>query len=181
MDRVIPAIREANLIVWATPLYHYGMTARLKRILERTLPMAEPWMVCEEGRFSHPDRYPVPEDSKGAVLISNCGFPDGVHFGPMLEHFKYLCKTERTPLLASILRPMGELLRVPECAPLFVPLKEGLRVAGREIVLEGHLSPETEEALARPVMDERVCAAQANAYWCSCLGDATPPPGAPLP
>jgi hypothetical protein len=180
MERVLEAIRRAELIVWATPLYHFGMTARLKRILERTLPLVKPWIVPGKDRYTHPSRYPG-EGPRAWILASNAGFPDPVHFEPLEAHVRTLAGIGGVPLLASILVPMGGLLTVPECAALTAPLREALRTAGREIALDGTLSPGTREALARPFMDERAYAAQTNAFWSSRLRDETPPPEAPMP
>ena len=45
----------ADLAVLATPVYHLTMNARLKRFIERTMPMLDPLGLIEEG--GHPFRF----------------------------------------------------------------------------------------------------------------------------
>ena len=46
---LFPKWLEADLVVYATPLYNYAMTASLKAFLERTLPSLEPFLRFTRG------------------------------------------------------------------------------------------------------------------------------------
>ena len=85
MERILSAYIEADVIVYATPLYHFGMTALLKKMIERTLPIVKPFIVKIGDHYRHPSRYE--EKARKHILISTCGFPERHHFDNMVEHF----------------------------------------------------------------------------------------------
>lgn len=101
MLEVLAKIKAADILVLGTPLYHYGMTARLKRLLERTLPLADPHIIKNGDHYTHPGR--EGDFNSGMVLIANCGFPDRRHFSALEEHMRQLTKDRPERLLASIL------------------------------------------------------------------------------
>jgi len=163
MTAVLAAFRRADYVVFATPLYHFGMTALLKRLLERTLPTLDPHIVQRGDRSGHRLR---PDTNRWrAVVISNCGFPDRVHFEALLEHFKHLTGGGRG-LAAAICVAAGEALgRTYTPGGPFEWLWAALRRAGQEVVTAGHLSPETAEILARPLLPAEDYVRAANAGW----------------
>jgi len=55
-NELFPKWSEANIAVYATPLYHYTLNAAMKAFIERTLPIVEPFMVKRGDRFHHPIR-----------------------------------------------------------------------------------------------------------------------------
>jgi hypothetical protein len=160
MKGVLEQIKKADILVLATPLYHFGMTAHLKRLLERTLPLADPHIIKKGDHFSHPRRE---EHRMDMVLIANCGFPDRVHFKALEEHMRQLTKDQPDSLLASILCAGGEMLRFGGDG--FKWYYDALRRAGREIVEMGHLSSETESILAKELVPLESFLNMANAFW----------------
>ena len=81
--------READLIVFASPLYIFSVTGILKRFLDRLIPLLKPYMVVDElGVTMHPDRYPE-LGKHGFVVFSAAGFPDLKHnFDGLISTFK---------------------------------------------------------------------------------------------
>ncbi len=83
----------ADLVVYATPLYHFTLNAQMKTFIERTLPILEPFLIKkEDGKTSHPLRHPLPE----AVWLSVAGFPELSVFDE-LSHYVSFIFTEKTP------------------------------------------------------------------------------------
>ncbi|KYH30959.1 NAD(P)H-dependent oxidoreductase [Neomoorella mulderi] len=160
MPAVLEKIKTADILVLATPLYHFGMTARLKRLLERTLPLADPHIIKAGDHYTHPSRGNF---NAGMVLIANCGFPDRVHFFALEEHMRQLTKDRPQSLLASILCAGGEILGHGGAA--FDWYFKALHQAGREIVEQGHLTAETAAILARELVPREMYLNMANAYW----------------
>ncbi len=163
MEGLLEKFRRADYVVFATPLYHFGMTALLKRVLERTLPTLEPRMIERGNRTSHPLR----EGTKHwrMVLLSNCGFPERVHFDALVDHMRHVMGLGHG-LAATILIGGGEALRRaynPD-GP-FGWVFDAMRQAGREVVTEGALSPETAEILARQLAPSDVYRAVVNESW----------------
>jgi hypothetical protein len=158
MPVLLKKILAAEVIVWATPLYAYGMTARLARIIERTLPLAKADIVSTDHGYAHPSRHEKRLARK--VLISNCGFPDRRNFDALVATFeKY---TAPTGLSASILCPMGGLLGVPQMASSISWYIDAVKQAGVEVVRDGTPSPATIATLEKPLMPPEAYIQMAN-------------------
>ncbi len=152
MDQVLEKILEADVLVFATPLYDFTMTAYMKALVERILPLAEPWFVKDEqGRTSHPARYPDKE-WKG-VLISNCGFPEMGHFEPLVDSFNRMFGGFDEGQWLVVLKSAGSLLSMEGVEPGLAWFFEGMRAAGREMVEQGQVSAETKAIIDRPLTD----------------------------
>lgn len=166
MASVLDRFRAADYAVFATPLYHFGMAAKLKALLERTLPLLDPHLVRRGDLTSHDVR----EGSRFPrfVLVSNCGFPEREHFRALVEQFRHL--TGGQGPAASILVPAGEALgRSYSPAGPFAWFFDALRRAGAELVRDGRLGPETAEVLARPLVPPDLYSRMANQDFDSAL------------
>ena len=51
---LFPKWLEADLVVYASPLYHFTVNAAMKAFIERTLPILEPFLLQHNGRTYHP-------------------------------------------------------------------------------------------------------------------------------
>jgi multimeric flavodoxin WrbA len=51
-------VRDAGIIVFATPVYVDGMPGNLKNLIDRLIPTVEPYFVVREGHCRHPPRQP---------------------------------------------------------------------------------------------------------------------------
>ena len=96
----------ADLAVLATPVYHMTMNARMKRFIERTMPMLDPLGLNEEG--GHPYRF---EKVPKVAVLSVCGNWDQSMFEPLSLTVRKLCGPD---LVAEIYRNSAEALAVPE-------------------------------------------------------------------
>ncbi len=169
MDRILEEISKADSVVWATPLYHFGMTAMLKAVMERTLPMVDPHIVKKGDTYEHPMRgegsYPR------FLLFSNCGFPEFHHFDGLISQFECLFRGQEEALAEVILRPAGELFRVPvaEFQEQIRWYYEALELAGREFVSQGRISGKVHETLKKDLMPAELFVSMANDHWDRCL------------
>ncbi|WP_027338931.1 NAD(P)H-dependent oxidoreductase [Halonatronum saccharophilum] len=145
MDELIPKLLKSDMIIWATPLYHYGMTSLTKRFIERTLPLAKPEIVDCDGVYGHPGRYEVKE--KKEVLISTAGFPEDHNFEVLIEEFNKVASIDE-----RILTVMGELLSVKALERRIAWYLEAVRQSGREFVKEASFSDEIKQTLKKPLV-----------------------------
>ncbi len=74
MDWVIPEFMEADIVVFATPIYNNNIIHYLQRLTERFLPSALPWQVENGDTTRHPARHT--RKPQKTVLIASAGFPD---------------------------------------------------------------------------------------------------------
>ena len=111
MPELLEKIRQADVLVYATPLYSYSVTGLMKTYLDRNLPLALPYMIKEGDQYVHPMRHPEAWPKK-LVVISTCGFPELHQFSGLVEMFHRLTSRPALELAGMILCPGGELLKI---------------------------------------------------------------------
>lgn len=162
MAELLLKVRECDIIVYATPLYNYNITALLKAFQERMLPLLDPHIIKVGNAHRHPTRY---ETKRKMVLISNCGFPEVKHFDGMRKVFQTMEENGYVPLVGEILVPAGELLRQEALRGMSKKIFEAVFRAGVEVVRDGRVSKETEEIVQKPVLPAEEIVAMANLFW----------------
>jgi multimeric flavodoxin WrbA len=170
-NELFPKWLKSDIVVYATPLYNYGMTATMKAFMERTVPSLEPFFEIREGRMFHPLRHKGP----AAVILSVSGMPDESHFGPLSAHMKYMYAGGRQKLAAEIYRPAAEMLPSPFLKEKADDVLEATAQAGRELVQFMEVSPETMRRITQPLVDPQFFAAIANVMWKTCIAEGVTP------
>jgi len=158
---LFPKWRESDLVVYATPLYNYAMTAMLKAFIERTLPAAQPFFEIHEGRMFHPLRHKTP----AVVMLSVSGMPDEDHFSALSAHVRYLYASPGRRLLAEIYRPAAEAMTTPFFKEQLDDILDATMQAGRELVRSMEISPDTLKRITQPLVDAESFVKVANEMW----------------
>ncbi len=169
---IMERAERADLVVYASPLYHFGVIALLKKYIERTLPVIQPFLVeREDGKTTHP-----PREGRKAVtniaILGVCGFPEVSHFGAFSAHFHYIAKAGGNNgynIVAEIYRPMCEVLNNPFYAEENERVLKETEKAGFDLVTRGFVAPETVDAIAEVPEDKRSIHDAANASWNHCI------------
>jgi multimeric flavodoxin WrbA len=157
-NELFPKWRESGIVVYATPLYNYAMTAMLKAFIERTLPSNQPFFELHEGRMSHPLRHKTP----AVVILSVSGMPDEGHFHALSAHVRYLYASPGRRLLAEIYRPAAEAMTHPFFKEQLDDILDATTQAGRELVQSMKVAPETLQRITQPFIDAQSFAEAAN-------------------
>jgi len=158
MSWILERVLNANVMVFATPLYNCSMSAHMKAFHERQLPLVTPYVeINEEGEMAHPLRYPEKGRQKW-VLISNAGLPETKHFDVLLENYRRMTTLHggggHAELVGAILKGMGGAFTKAPIDPGSLDwFFDACRKAGSEVVKEGIISSETEGVLGRPLLD----------------------------
>jgi len=156
---VLEAYKGAQYVLVAAPLYVWGFPGPVKTMIDRFIPVIEPWMIPgEDGVTRHPRRY---ELSPKAVLISSCGFPEMKHFDLMRAHFKLMCDNSGWTWAGEILIPGAAVYGIPG---VFDFKHDAIRSAGRELV-SGVISPETTAEIAKNVLSAEDSRNLVNGYF----------------
>lgn len=163
-----PKWLESDVVIYATPLYHFTMNAVLKAFIERTLPVLEPWIIQRNGKSTHPLRHPHP----AVVVLSVAGFLDDDVFDLLSSHMRFLF---REGLLAEIYRPGAESLDMPPLAEKTQDILEALVQAGRELVEQRRVAEATMARIRQPLGDPQAFAAMANVFWRTCIAERVTP------
>jgi len=160
MDTLLQQYIDADVVIWATPLYHHGMTSILKTFVERMLPINEPYIVKKDGKFTHPERCDT--SGKRNILISNCGFPEHHNFDILIQSFKRITKDQ---IDESILCIMGELLSKKPLGGRIKWYFEAIENAGKEYAQNKHFDSDTRNTLAQPLVPLEDFIEMANLSW----------------
>lgn len=109
MAILLEKLAEADIWVFASPLYWDGVTGLLKNIFDRMLPLLEPNIELYDGHCRHPLRKNVKQGK--IVLISTCGFWESDNFEPLVIHVQAICKNIHREFAGALLRPHGAHLK----------------------------------------------------------------------
>lgn len=147
-DDMQPLLRlysESDIVVFATPIYTWNMTALLKNFVDRLVPLKCPQLVQQNGHFDLAD---AQQRTQKFVVISNCGFPGDRNF-EVLRASVACCE----PSL-EIYRNCGKLLktRQPVAQDKVAQWLDVVQTAGREMVSQGRVSDETAQGLQMPLL-----------------------------
>jgi len=143
---LFPKFLESDLVVFATPLYYFGVTAQLKTFIDRTLPAIQPFIIERNGKASHPlrGRHPL------IVALSVAGFPEYSVFDQLSAHLKTIY---RKALVAEIYRPAAETMVQPGFEKVCVDILEAVKQAGIDLVQQLRISDDVMERIKQPVID----------------------------
>ncbi len=162
---------ESDMVVYATPLYNYGVNATLKVFIERTLPSMEPFFEIHDGRMFHPLRDKTP----AIVMLSVSGMPDEDHFSALSAHANYLTASPGRQLIAEIYRPAAEIMTNPFFGDKSNDILEATTQAGRELVQSMKISPSTLGRITQPIVAAQFFAEMTNLFWKTCIAQGVTP------
>jgi multimeric flavodoxin WrbA len=170
-QELFPKWLEADLVVYAFPLYHFTMNAVLKNFIERTLPVVQPFFLRKEGRTGHPLRQNVPK----AVVLSVAGFPEMSVFEQLSSWVRFLFG-HGGRLVAEIYRPAAEMMTYPAFREKADEIFRATEQAGREIVTSMKIEPETLARITQDITANWDTLSEiANLMWKTCIKEGLSP------
>ena len=168
-QELYPKWLEADLVVYATPLYHFTVNAVMKMFIERTLPVLQPFFADLEGDTVHLLRKNPPH----AVMLSVAGFPEERVFDQLSSWARYIFKNG---LVAEIYRSGAETLTVPYYASKAGEIFAATIEAGRELATAGIIAPETMALVRQPIEpDMNRWHLLGNLMWKTCIAQGITP------
>lgn len=165
MPKILESIRDAELIVFASPLYYFSVTGIMKNFMDRMLPLMEPYMVKDgRGRVTHPKRF---DKKQYFAVISASGFTDiKGNFDGLLALFRCLDKHSGDfGLMGELLLPAAEILSQPIYSRKRAETEHLCEKMGSDAVSLGKISVFDMSQLAKPIINKDKYMEQANAYW----------------
>lgn len=164
-NELYPKWLEADLVVYATPLYHYTMNAAMKAFIERTLPVLEPFFKEHEGKTTHPLRHKHPK----VAFLSVAGFPEPEVFDQLSAWVNFVYGRYGI-VVGEIYRPLAEVLDIPFFKDKADDILQATVKAGREIVEVGEITPQTMARLTQPIVeDKQQFYEMGNLMWKTCI------------
>ena len=151
MQMLYPKLREADVWVYATPVYWDGVTGPIKNLIDRTaLPLCGPWYEIRDDH-TRTSRREGSYKPRKIVLISTGGQWEMDIFDPLLVYFDFFCRNSGDEFAGALLRPHANGLRdLVEGGILKIDdILEAAKEAGRQLVKDGKMSTETLKIISR--------------------------------
>jgi multimeric flavodoxin WrbA len=151
MEMLLPKLADADIWVFATPVYVDGMPGPLKNIVDRAIPLVQPFFELRDGHCRHPLREEVKHGR--LVLVASCGFWEMDNFDPLLVHVRAMCRNMGREFAGALLRPHGHALKwmLKKGEPVNDVI-DAARLAGRQLIQEGGMSSQNLAAVSRPLV-----------------------------
>lgn len=157
MKALLAKVLECDLLLLNFPLYGYGMPAKLKAFIERTMPLSCMKMKKVGERYEHIGQADFAH--LRYLMICGCGFPNSKgNFEPAVEQFKLLFPHQHTILTV----PESPMFNVPEADVVTKPRLELVREAGRQYAAQGTIDAGLAAQIGSPMIPEEKYAAIAN-------------------
>jgi len=152
MQKLYPQLREADILVLATPVY-IPLPGAMQNFINRLCPLIEPFLETRQGRTR--GRFHKQVKIRKIVLVSTSGWWEKENFDTVVHITEELAKGASVEFAGAVLRPHAFLMK--EKGKL---TKEGEAVlntvkrAGYELIKEGGMNKETLDAISRPLVSE---------------------------
>ena len=163
MQELLPKIESADVLVLATPVFVDGMTSRMKAMLDRTLPLLQPFFEIRDDHCRHPRRVTKPGK---IVLLSVSGFTELDNFDPLVFHVQAIAKNMGREYAGALLRPLGATL--PTLKRMGIEVDDVLiaaKQAGMEVVKEGRMSEGIMQIVSRELVPREAYIERVNAMF----------------
>lgn len=163
MPEILQKIENTDIVVFATPLYHFNMSSDMKIMMEKTLPLLEPFLIKDKELTKHPKRNKDKEEKW--VVISVCGFPEIQHFQALDLCFEQNARAHNAKIIGKIYRPSSEALK-NGAEPMFKSYLKNCYLAGKEVVDNEKITDETQKKLYKDfIMPKFLFRFVANIFW----------------
>jgi len=150
MQTVIAALKRADILVLATPVY-IPLPGEMQNFLNRLCPLVDPVLTTRNGRTRarlHPDF-----NIKKIVLVSSSGWWEMGNFGTVLRIAKELAEDISVEFAGALLRPHSSALT--KKGPRTDKVLDSAKKAGLELVASGRMRRNLLAAVAKPLMSEK--------------------------
>lgn len=166
MPELLLKYREADLLVFASPLFVFSVTAVLKRFLDRLIPTLEGRILDDNGVAHHPLRYPS-DPHKGVVVISAAGFPQiQNNYEGFLSLFRNFSRHgDNLTLLGELILPGAELMSVPVFSDHRKKVQEACYQAGQAVVKSGLISQQLMDIVQSLPVERDQFIKEASMFW----------------
>ncbi len=164
---IFPLWLESDLVVYASPLYHFTVNAAMKTFIERTLPVLQPFFITFGKETVHPLRHKHPN----VVFLSVAGFPEYSVFDQLSSWARFIYGRVGM-LTAEIYRPLAEALTLPSLKHKADEIFAAVRRAGKEIVENRIVSEETMALITQDIVkDVKLFHDVGNIMWKTCINE----------
>ena len=148
---IFERIRVADIIVYGSPVYVFGVTGLLKTFMDRfNCTGTEPGLCMTKSGliFHHVDKKVI---GKPIVVMTLCANIEQETVKNTLAYFQTFARYTDAPIVGTLVRKMAMQLEKQE-DPLVQEVLSAYVQAGRELALGGKIGRSTEKAAAKPLL-----------------------------
>jgi multimeric flavodoxin WrbA len=149
MQMLYPKLREADILVLATPVY-IPLPGEMQNLINRLCPLIEPILTWQDGRTRA--KFHDDVNIRKIVLVSTCGWWEMGNFGTVLRIAEEIAKDVSVEFAGAILRPHAYLMA--ENTEKAKKVIGALRKAGYELVKKERMSKSLLEVISQPLISE---------------------------
>lgn len=164
MDIIRDKIMESDNIILSFPLYFFGVSSKMKTMLDRLLPFKMPY----KGRHATEDNllimdYRYDFSDKRLILVSSCAHSStDIVYDSVTREFDMICGKNN---YTKVFCPQGEILELDQMKPILNKYLNGIEDAGKEFGINRKLSEETARKVCAPLISVRAVEKMMTGYW----------------
>ncbi len=164
MDIIRDKIMESDNIILSFPLYFFGVSSKMKTMLDRLLPFKMPY----KGRHATEDNllimdYRYDFSDKRLILVSSCAHSStDIVYDSVTREFDMICGKDN---YTKVFCPQGEILELDQMKPILNKYLNGIEDAGKEFGINRKLSEETARKVCASLIPVRAVEKMMTGYW----------------
>lgn len=164
MDIIRDKIMESDNIILSFPLYFFGVSSKMKTMLDRLLPFKMPY----KGRHATEDNllimdYRYDFSDKRLILVSSCAHSStDIVYDSVTREFDMMCGKDN---YTKVFCPQGEILELDQMKSILNKYLNGIEDAGKEFGINRKLSEETARKVCAPLIPVRAVEKMMTGYW----------------
>lgn len=152
MEMIYPKLREAEILIFATPVY-IPLPGEMQNFINRLCPLLKPLLETRNGRTR--GRFHENVKIRKIVLVSTGGWWEKENFDVVIHIAEEFALNASVEFAGAVIRPhaffmkkKGEITKDGE------KILSALQRAGNELIKEGEISEETLNHISRPLISQ---------------------------
>jgi multimeric flavodoxin WrbA len=163
MAVLLPKFRDADIWIFASPIYCDGINGSLKTLIDRLIALLKPRTELRAGRCRHPLRDDVKTGK--VVYVSSAAWWKMENFNPMISYFKAFSNNFNREFAGALVRPHSVALVPLRKELVFDEISSAAKKAGNQIIKEGKISHESLSTISQELMPQDAYIDVLNKGW----------------
>jgi FMN-dependent NADH-azoreductase len=163
MEALLPKFRDADLWIFASPIYCDGINGSMKTLIDRLIALMKPVTELRAGRCRHPLRDDVKRGK--VVFVSSAAWWKMENFDPMMAYFQAFCNNFDREFAGALLRPHSVAMVPLRKESVIEDITTAAKKAGNKIVTQGQISKEDLSTISQELMPQDVYIEVLNKGW----------------
>lgn len=150
MQMVYPVLREAEILVLATPIYS-PLPGDMQNFLNRLCPLLKPKLIFRDGRTRARFRENI--RIKTIVLVATGGWWEKENFDTLIRIVKELAELASVKFGGAVIRPHARLMKIDDqITDKGQVILQAVKQAAGELVHDGEICEETLATISQPLI-----------------------------